>query len=250
MNHMTSQKIVFFSWSNARVVFRREFQNYFNTPIGYVSLLIFVLILNFLLFSISRFWEAGQATMDSLFTMLRMTYIFFVPAITMRLWAEERRSGTIELLFTLPIRNIEAIVGKYLSALSFLAIGLSTTFFFPLTLEVLSDPDWSLVIGGYFGAFFLGASYIAMGLYISWLTQDQIVAFLTTLSACFVLFMMGYQPFLQLMGSLSPIFAFLSASWHFDSLARGLLDSRNILYFFSFTGLFLYLNKRSIENRR
>ncbi len=244
------QQVIFFSWSNTRVIFRREFRNYFNTPIGYVSLLIFVLILNFLLFSISRFWEAGQATMDSLFTMLRMTYIFFVPAITMRLWAEEKRSGTVELLFTLPIRNIETIIGKYLSALSFLAIGLSTTFFFPLMLGVLAGPDWSLVIGGYLGAFFLGASYIAMGLYISWLTQDQIVAFLTTLSACFILFMMGYQPFLQLFGSFSPILAFLSASWHFDSLARGLFDSRDLLYFLSFAGLFLYLNKRSIENRR
>ena len=238
------------SCRNIGVIFRREFHNYFNTPIGYVSLIIFVLILNFLLFNISRFWQAGQTTMDPLFMMLRVTYIFFIPAITMRLWAEERRSGTVELLFTLPIRDVETIIGKYLSALSFLAIGLSGTFFFPLTLEFLSTPDWSLIIGGYVGAFLLGASYIAMGLYISWLTQDQIVAFLATLSVCFVLFMLGYQPLLQALGPFSPIFAFLSASWHFDSLARGLLDSRNILYFFSFISLFLYLNKRSIENRR
>ena len=239
-----------FSWKNSAVIYRREFRNYFNTAIGYVSLFIFVLVLNFLLFNLSRFWEVGKATTDSIFFMLRVTYIFFIPAITMRLWAEEKHSGTIELLFTLPIRNTEVIIGKYLSALSFLAIGLSTTFFFPVTLQVLSSPDWALIIGGYLGAFLLGASYIAMGLYISWLTQDQIVAFLVTLSMCFILFMMGYQPFLQFLGSLAPIFAFLSVSWHFDSLGKGLLDSRNILYFLSFIFLFLYLNQRSIESRR
>ncbi len=247
---LIKKQILSFSWSNTKVIFLRELQNYFNTPIGYVSLLIFVFILNFLVFNISRFWEAGKTSMDSLFTMLRITYIFFVPAITMRLWSEERKSGTVELLFTLPIRNIETILGKYLSALAFLLVGLSTTLFFPFMLEIVSDPDWSLILGGYLGASLLGASYIAMGLYISWLTQDQIVAFLTTFSACFILFMMGYQPFLQLLGPFSPIFAFLSASWHFDSLARGLIDSRNLLYFTSFAVLFLYLNKRSIENRR
>ena len=239
-----------FSWRNIQTIFRREFQNYFNTAIGYIALFIFSLVLNFLFFNIRRFWEVGQSSADALFSMMRITFVFFIPAITMRLWAEEKKSGTVELLFTLPIRDNEIILGKFLSAVSFLLIGLSTTLFFPLTLEILSEPDWALIIGGYLGAFLLGSSYIALGLYISWLTQDQIVAFLITLTACFTLFIMGYQPLLQLLGPLSPVFAFLSVSWHFDALSRGLFDTRDILYFLMFISLFLYLNKRSIENRR
>ena len=239
-----------FSYRNVQTIFKREFQNYFNTAIGYVALFIFSLVLNFLFFNIRRFWEAGQSSTDALFSMMRITFIFFIPAITMRLWAEEKKSGTIELLFTLPMRDNEIIAGKFISAVSFLLIGLATTLLFPLTLEILSEPDWALIIGGYLGAFLLGSSYIALGLYISWLTQDQIIAFLATLSICFILFIMGYQPFLQLLGPLSPMFAFLSASWHFDALSKGLFDTRDILYFLTLIWLFLYLNKRSIQNRR
>ncbi len=244
------QKNSMVSCSNIMVVFRRELMNYFNTPIGHVSLIIFSLVLNFMVFYLGRFWDMQKATLDSLFSFMRITFIFFIPAVTMRIWAEERRSGTIELLFTLPFSTIEIIIGKYLSAVTFLLIGLSTTLIFPITLSILSSPDWSLIIGGYLGALLLGASYIALGLYISWLTQDQIIAFLVSLVACFILFIMGYQPFLQLMGVLSPLFAFLSASWHFDSLARGLFDTRDVIYFISFSTFLLYLNYRDIENRR
>ena len=238
------------SWKNIKTILKREFLNYFNTPIGYVSLFIFSLILNFLFFNLSKFWDGGRATLDGFFSMLRITYIFFIPAITMRLWSEEKKSGTVEVLFTLPIKTFEIILGKYLSASLFLFVALGTTLLLPFTLGILSEPDLFLIVGGYKGAFLLGMAYIAMGLYISWLTQDQIIAFLITLVICFLFFIMGYPPFLQLMGDLSPIFAFLSVSWHFDSLSRGLLDSRDILYFALFILLFLYLNYRSIENRR
>ena len=247
---MSQKSIINLSSRNIGTVLNREFWNYFNTPIGYVSLFIFSVVLNFLFFNMAKFWDGGRATLDSFFGMIRITYIFFIPAITMRLWAEEKRSGTIEVLFTLPMKVSEMIIGKYLSAVFFLVIALASTFLLPITLQVLSTPDWSLIIGGYQGSLWLGMSYIAMGLYISWLTQDQIVAFLITFVACFIFFIMGYPPFLQLMGDLSPIFAFLSASWHFDSLSRGLLDSRDLLYFILFIFLFLYLNYRSIENRR
>ena len=239
-----------FSYRNVQTIFKREFQNYFNTPIGYVFLFIFSLMLNFLFFNQGRFWETGQASANALFSIMRITFIFFIPAITMRLWAEEKKSGTVELLFTLPMRDDEIILGKFLSAVSFLLIGLASTLFFPLTLEIISEPDWSLILGGYLGAFLLGSSYIALGIYISWLTHDQIIAFLATLMVCFILFIMGFQPFLQLLDPLSPIFAFLSASWHFDALSKGLFDTRDILYFLTIIWLFLYLNKRSIQNRR
>lgn len=237
------------SADKVKTVFRREFANYFNTPIGYIFLAVFIILMNFLFFYIIRFWDTGRS-IRGFFDWLRIAYLFFIPAITMRLWAEEKKSGTVELLFTLPIRDEEAILGKFFSAAAFLGVALAATLFLPVTVWIAADPDWMVIIGGYLGAFLLGASYISLGLYISWLTHDQIVAFMLTMAACFFLFLLGYEPVLQFFGPLKEILAFFSVSWHFDSIYRGLLDTRDIIYFLSFIFLFLYLNKRSIENRR
>jgi len=238
------------SWQNIRAVYTREINNYFNTPIGYVFLLIFSLFINFLFLYLPNFWDVNSASMENFFSWMRIVYLFLIPAITMRLWSEEKKSGTLEVLFTLPLQTAETILAKYLSALSFLGFALSSTIFIPISLGTISSPDWMLIFGGYLGLILLGAAYIALGLFISWLTQDQIIAFLVSLAAFFVFFIMGYPPFLQFMGFLSPLAAFASASWHFDSLARGMLDTRDIMYFISFTGLFLYLNYYSIENKK
>jgi ABC-2 type transport system permease protein len=197
--------------------------------------------------------------MENFFSWMRIVYLFLIPAITMRLWSEEKKSGTIEVLFTMPFQTIETILGKYLSALSFLGFALCSTLFIPISIGTISSPDWMLIIGGYLGLILLGAAYIALGLLISWHTQDQIIAFLVTIAICFLFFIMGYPPFLQLMGFLSPIIAFTSASWHFDSLSRGMLDTRDIVYFLSFIFIFLYLNRQiatkapegyNIENKK
>lgn len=238
-----------FSFKNARTVFNRELANYFNTPIGYIFLGIFVILMNFLVFFIANYWERGRQVYD-FFDFLRITYLFFIPAITMRLWAEEKKSGTIELLFTLPLTETEIIIGKFLSALAFLGIALATTIFLPVTGWYAASPDLMMVIGGYLGAMLMGAAYIALGLYISWLTRDQIVAFLATMAATFFLFLLGYPPVLQFLGPFKELLGFLSVSWHFDSLFRGLLDTRDFVYFASFIALFLYLNKRSIAKHR
>lgn len=239
----------YFSLSGALVVFRREFMNYFNTPIGYIFLGIFSILMNFLFFQINRYWETGR-NMRGFFDMLRITYIFFIPAITMRLWAEEKRSGTVELIFTLPLRDLEIIIGKYLSALAFLGIALLSTMFLVVTTTYSANPDMMTTIGAYIGAFFMGSAYIALGLLISWLTTDQIVAFIVSVASFFFLFFMSYQPILQVMGPFKEIVAYLSISWHYDSLARGLFDTRDLLYFVLFSALCIYLNKRSIDNRR
>ncbi|MDH5719153.1 MAG: ABC transporter permease subunit [Spirochaetia bacterium] len=245
-----SAKCAGISCANVGVVFKREFLNYFNTPIGFVFLAIFSFMINVLFFVFTQFWEAGIANLDRFFATFSLGYVIFIPAVTMRLWAEEKRSGTIELLFTMPIRHEEAILGKYFSALAFLAVALASTLFVPLTVAVIADPDWFLIFGGYIGAFFMGSAYISMGLMFSWLTKDQIVAFLFTVLAIFVLYLLGLEPVLEAMGSLKPIAAFFSVSWHYESLSRGLFDSRDIIYFISFSALFLYLNYRSITNRR
>lgn len=234
------------SLQNIKVIFLREIKNYFNTPIGYIILFAFSLISNFFLFEIFKFWDRG-ISINTLFEIVRGAYVFFIPAITMRLWAEEKRSGTIEMLLTMPFSTSDLIIGKFLSALGFLSIVLLLTITIPLNVIMNATPDWWVIITGYIGMLMLGGAYIALGLFISWLTKDQIVAFLVSLLICLVVWLMGYQPVLKFLGPFKSIFAFLSISWHFDSLARGLLDTRDMIYFLSVTLLFLYFNKRSIQ---
>jgi len=240
-----------FSLQNILVIFRREYNNYFNTPIGYIFIAIFGLFMNFFFFVFPSVFDGPRpvASMDRFFWMLRFSYLFLIPAITMRLWAEESKTGTLELLFTLPIKKSEILIGKYTSAIAFLAVALSTTFFIPISLQLLSSPDWNLIIGGYVGSFFLGAAYISVGLLISWFTKDQIIAFIVSIFVFVILFFLGYQPLLQIFGPFKSIIAFASVSWHFDSIARGLLDTRDIIYYLSFIFVFLYINKRSLESR-
>ena len=235
--------------SNVITVFRREFSNYFNTPIGYIFLGIFVLLLNFLVFYFAHFFDRGASLMF-LFEMIRLVYLVFIPVTTMRLWAEERRSGTVELILTLPFSDLELILGKYFSAVAFLGIALLTTIFIPFIAFIASTPDVAVLIGSYLGAWLAGSAYIAMGLYISWLTRDQITAFLISFLACFFVFLLAYQPLLQFFGPFKELLGFLSVTWHYESIARGLLDTRDIFYFITFSMLFLYLNKVSIEKFR
>ena len=236
-------------WKNVKTVFRRELANYFNTPIGYIFLGIFVVLVNFLFFFITKLFDRGYA-LQGLFDMVKLIYLAFIPVITMRLWAEERRSGTVELLLTLPFNEMELILGKYFSALVFLSLALATTLVLPLIALFVSSPDLMVVFGSYLGAVLSGSAYIAMGLYISWLTRDQITAFLLSFLACLFIYLLGYQPVLQFFGPLKELLGFLSVSWHADSLAAGLLDTRDLLYYLSFSALFIYLNKVSIENFR
>ncbi|MDH4200266.1 MAG: gliding motility ABC transporter [Spirochaetia bacterium] len=238
------------SWSNIRTIYNREINNYFNTPIGYVFLIIFSLFINFLFLYLPNFWDVNSASMENFFSWMRIVYMFLIPAITMRLWAEEKKTGTIEVIFTMPYQTAETILGKYLSALSFLGFALCSTIFIPISIGTISSPDWMLIIGGYLGLTLLGAAYIAMGLFISWFTQDQIIAFLITIAACFLFFIMGYPSFLQLMGILGPLMAYASVSWHYDSLARGMFDTRDIFYFLTFIGIFMYMNYFAIENKK
>jgi ABC-2 type transport system permease protein len=237
------------NWKNIRTIYRRELANYFNTPIGYIFLGIFVILVNFLFFFITRFFDRGYS-LQGLFDMLKLIYLAFIPVITMRLWAEERRSGTVELLLTLPFNELELILGKYFSALIFLGIALASTMVLPLIALYVASPDIMVLIGSYLGAWLSGSAYIALGLYISWLTRDQITAFLLSFLACLFIYLLGYQPVLQFFGPFKELLGFLSVSWHADSMAAGLLDTRDILYYISFSALFLFLNKISIQNFR
>lgn len=235
--------------SSLKTIYKKELLGYFNSMIAYVVLTVYIVITNWLFFR--GFFIINQANMRNYFSLLPWVFLFFVPAITMRLWSEERKSGTIELLLTFPINDYEVVLGKYLAALTFLSIGLLLSFTIPITLLILGQPDVGVIIGGYLGALLLGAAYLSIGSYISSLTGNQIVSFILSVSVIFVLFLLGQSFFLYTMPEkLAPLFKYLGLGAHFDSVSRGVIDSRDIIYYLSVITLFLYFNVKFIESRK
>jgi len=232
-----------------KAIFKKEFMGYFNSPIAYVYLVVFLGMTNWLFFK--TFFLGGQVNMRSYFGFLPIVFLFFVPAITMRLWAEEKRSGTIELLFTFPIRVSEIVAGKFLAAYAFLAVSLILSVSVPISMGMVGDPEWGPIIGGYIGAFLMGGAYLAIGLFVSYLTENQIIAFIIGVVITFAFYIMG-SPIVtfSLPSTMVPIFTFLGLGSHYDSIGRGVIDSRDILYYFSMMGFFLFLNVYFIENRK
>jgi ABC-2 type transport system permease protein len=239
---------------NINTIFRKEFNSYFNTLIGYIFLSLFLLLISFLFFyglGGNSFWDLKISSMEHYFSWVPILFIFFIPAITMRLWSEEEKSGTMEILMTLPVSDVEVVLGKFFSAWSFLLLGLSGTILVPITIWILGDLDFGLVISGYIGTLLLGGAYISLGLLISSLTREQIVAFLVTLFSSLFFFLMGHQTLLQFLGnSLGGFIAFFSLSQHFESFRMGVFDPRDIFFFLSFISLMLFLNVFSIRGKR
>lgn len=244
-----------FVLSHALVVSRREIQNYFNTPVAYIFLGIFVFFVNLLVFL--RYWETGR-DIRLLFESFNIPFLIFIPAVTMRLWAEEKKAGTTEVLFTLPLTTVEIIVGKYLSAMFLLLLALVLTLPVLFLTWYVGSVDFMVVLGGYFGAILMGAAYIALGQYISWLFEEQTVAFLVTTLVFFLLYatnlfstlLFNVTTIALMFGWLKSLLAFISLSWHYEALSKGIFDSRDVLFFILFSALFLYLNWRSIEKSR
>jgi ABC-2 type transport system permease protein len=234
---------------NTLPIFRREFASYFNSPIAYIYLTVYLGLSGWLF--LKGFFIIGEASMRSFFDLMPWIFLFFVPAITMRLWAEEKKVGTMELLMTLPITDAEAVLGKYLASLSFLLLSLCLTFALPIVVAVLGDPDPGQIVGGYLGSVLIGAAYLSIGLFISSLTENQIVAFIVSVVGIFGLFILGAD--FVLFGVpdwLVPVFSFLGLGGHFNSVSRGVVDTRDLVYYLSVIGFFLYLNVKSIEARR
>lgn len=176
--------------------------------------------------------------------------MFLAPAITMRAWAEEKHSGTDELLLTLPVRDWEVVLAKFLAAWSFLAMALLLSLSIPFSIAGLGAFDWGPVIGGYVGGLLLGAAYLSLGLFISSLTRNQIIAFILSLAFCFLIFLIGASFVLgAVTGFFGWLFSFLGISSHFYNIARGVLDTRDVVYYVCFAGLFLWLNVKAVESR-
>ncbi|MBI5867358.1 MAG: ABC transporter permease [candidate division Zixibacteria bacterium] len=226
----------------------KELRSFFNSAVAYVILTLFLFITGW--FFASNLFLANQADLRDIFgAIVPMILLFFVPAITMRMIAEEKKSGTIELLVTLPVRDVEIVLGKYLAALILLGSALALTFAYPLTISLLGSPDHGALVGGYLGLFLMGAAYLAIGLFTSGLTPNQIVAFITGFVIIFVLFMLD-KVIVVFPATIASILEYISVGYHLENLARGVIDSRDVLYYLSLIGLFLFLAVRSLESRK
>ncbi|MFH1979992.1 MAG: ABC transporter permease subunit [Patescibacteria group bacterium] len=230
------------------ILFKKELMSYFNSPIAYIFIGVFLIVGNWLFFN--YFFLIGQASMRNYFAILPWIFLFLSPAITMRLWAEEKKSGTIEFLLTLPITDWQAVLSKFFGALVFMFIALLLSITLPITVAILGNVDLGPIIGSYLGALFLGGSYLALGLFISSLTKNQIIAFILSLAACFGAFIIGADFVLaQAPQFAAPLMKFLGLGSHFYNIAKGVIDSKDIIYYSLFIFFFLWLNVRVIEKR-
>lgn len=226
----------------------REFAAYFISPIAYVYLLTFLIATSWVFFR--SFFVIGQTDMRVFMSLMPWIFLFFVPAVAMGKWAEERRQGTLEILFTLPVRSIYIVLAKFSAGLALISTALLLTLPLASTVALLGDLDWGPVIGGYFGLILLGGSYLSIGLFVSALTENQIVAFILGVIASFVLLMIG-TPLIVGGGSNlgTQIIQYLSLGLHFDSIARGVIDSRDVVYYLSVIIFFLFLNLKVLDTR-
>jgi ABC-2 type transport system permease protein len=229
-------------FTGLKAVFKREFRGYFSSPVGYIFIVIFLVASGWLTLSrdFGRFLELRQASLDSFFTYIPWIFVVLVPAVAMRLWAEERKTGTVELLFTLPVTLEASYLGKFLAGWCFLGFSLFLTT--PLVLQVarLGDPDWGTIFAGYLGCVLLAAVYLAIGMLFSALTKNQVVAFILGTAATVVFLLVGLPESLEAIGGLlgayvEQVFASLSVVDHFETLTRGLLELGTLVFFAVFT---------------
>lgn len=237
------------------IVFRRELASYFATPVAYVFIVIFLLLAGWFTFYLGGFFERGQADLQPFFSFHPWLYLFLIPAVAMRLWAEERKSGSIELLLTLPITMLQAVLGKFLAAWAFVGIALALTFPLWITVNYLGDPDNGAVVAGYLGSLLMAGAFLAIGSCISASTRNQVVAFILTVVVCLVLLLAGLPMVLNVLGVVLPQFvvdavASLSFLTHFQAIGKGVIDLRDLLYFGLMIGFWLYASAVTIDLKK
>ena len=222
----------------------REFAGYFATPLAFVFIIVFLLANGLATFYLGAYFAMGQADLTSFFMFHPWLYLFFLPAISMRLWAEERRNGSIELLLTLPIPLTAVVIGKYLAALAFSALALALTFPIWLTVNFLGNPDNGVILASYVGSLMLAGGYLAIGSCLSALTRNQVIAFVISVVACFLLTVSGAPLVLELFDGWAPqalieTLAGFSLLTHFRAITGGVIDMRDVMFFATLIGVFL-----------
>lgn len=240
---------------NVWAIFKRELSGYFSTPIAYVFLVIFVALSGVFTFYIGSYFERGQADLRSFFQFHPWLYLFLIPALAMRLWAEERRSGTIELLLTLPITMTQAVLGKFFAAWVFSAIALLLTVPLWITTAYLGDPDNGVILASYVGSVLMAGAFLAIGACMSALTRNQVIAFVITAAVCLGFVLSGYPLVLEFVGAFAPefiveavgSFSFLS---HFNAVSKGVIDLRDLVFFVSLMAYWLFANAGAVELKK
>ena len=241
---------------NTWIIAKRELLGYFNSPVAYVFTVIFLLLIGFFTFMMGGFFRMDEASLAAFFVWHPWLYMFLVPAVGMRLWAEERRLGTLELLFTMPVTVTQAVLGKFLAGCIFLAFALALTLPMPITVAWLGEPDMGPIFTGYIGSLLIACTYLAVTGMTSAFTRNQVISFITSLVICLLLVLAGFPPVTNLLlkwgasGSLVDLAAYMSIIFHFDSLQRGVLDLRDILYFASIVTFCLFTTGIALKNRR
>ncbi len=233
--------------STIRAVFRRELASYFATPVAYVFIVIFLMLMGVFTFYLGGFYEQGQADLRAFFNFHPWLYLFLVPAISMRLWAEERKSGSVELLMTLPLTAWQAVLGKFLAAWAFTAIALALTFPIWITVNYLGDPDNGTIFAAYIGSLLMAGGFLSIGSCLSAVTRNQVIAFVLSVVVCFGFLLSGFPLVLDAFSGWAPqviidTVASLSFLTHFANISRGVIDFRDLLYFGLLIGTFLYAN--------
>ncbi len=240
---------------NVSTVFKREFAAYFATPLAYVFIVIFLAMSGAFTFFIGGFFERGQASLQVFFAFHPWLYLFLIPAVAMRLWAEERKSGTMELLMTLPISTTQAVLGKFLAAWAFVGIALALTFPIWITVNYLGRPDNGVIVASYIGSYFMAGAYLAIGASISATTRNQVIAFIIGAVVSFVFLTAGMDVVLSFFRDWAPsallsIITSLSFLTHFDAITKGLIDIRDVIYFASVIVIFLMINVIVVDSKK
>jgi ABC-2 type transport system permease protein len=241
--------------ANVWVICKRELYSYFATPIAYIFIIIFLFLSGIFTFYLGNFFGRGQADLVTFFAFHPWLYLFLIPALTMRLWAEERKTGTIELLLTLPVTMLQAVLGKFLATWIFTSVALALTFPMWLTVNYLGEPDNGVILASYLGSLLMAGSFIAIGSCISALTRNQIIAFVITVVICLIFNLSGFPLVLDFFSGWAPeliidaisSFSFLT---HFDAISKGVIDLRDVVFFASLIGFWLFANAILLEIKK
>ena len=239
---------------NVLTVAGRELAGYFATPVATVFIVIFLVLQGAVTFNLGQFFDRGQADLNPFFTFIPWVFLLLVPAITMRLWAEERRLGTIELLLTLPLTQGQAVLGKFLAAWAFCAIALLLTFPFVITVNILGHPDNGVIASGYVGSLLVAGAFLSVGSALSALTKNQVIAFVLGVAVCFVFAVASYPVVTDFLSRNTPVLAEIARRIavidRFQDFTRGVVSLRDLIFFATFIGFWLYLNAVIVEQRK
>jgi ABC-2 type transport system permease protein len=240
---------------NVGTIFRREFASYFATPLAFVFIVIFLVLAGAFTFYLGGFYERGQADLAPFFNFHPWLYLFLIPALSMRLWAEERKAGSIELLMTLPVTLWQAVLGKFLAAWCFAAVALALTFPIWITVNYLGDPDNGAIVAGYAGSLLLAGGFLAIGACLSAATRNQVIAFILTVVVCFLFLLAGFPLVLGVFSGWAPqalvdAIASLSFLTHFASIAKGIIDLRDIVFFGALITVWLLANAIVLDMKK